>query len=76
MLRISQSKITSYRRQYTLKNFSRALCFLQLKKWDKAEQDCRRALELDPKNVKVSTPFLHRINLLFFVSIVGKLFSW
>uniref|UniRef100_A0A914XUW3 Uncharacterized protein n=1 Tax=Panagrolaimus superbus TaxID=310955 RepID=A0A914XUW3_9BILA len=33
---------------------NRALCFLQTKKFDKAEQDCRRALELDQKNIKAS----------------------
>jgi STIP1 family protein 1 len=34
--------------------FSRALCYLQMKKLDKAEQDCRRALELDQKNIKAN----------------------
>jgi STIP1 family protein 1 len=33
---------------------NRALCYLQIKKLDKAEQDCRRALELDQKNVKAN----------------------
>ncbi|KAK0402677.1 hypothetical protein QR680_016470 [Steinernema hermaphroditum] len=33
---------------------NRALCFLRLKKWDRAMDDCRKAMELDPKNVKAN----------------------
>ncbi|KAE9550396.1 hypothetical protein FO519_006385 [Halicephalobus sp. NKZ332] len=33
---------------------NRALCHLQLKHWEDAESDCRRALELDSKNVKAN----------------------
>jgi STIP1 family protein 1 len=33
---------------------NRALCYLQTKKWDQAETDCRRALELDQKNIKAN----------------------
>lgn len=32
---------------------NRALCHLNLKKWNQAEDDCRKALELDKKNIKV-----------------------
>jgi STIP1 family protein 1 len=32
---------------------NRALCYMRQKKWNLAEDDCRRALELDPRNVKV-----------------------
>uniref|UniRef100_A0A0X3PB78 E3 ubiquitin-protein ligase CHIP n=1 Tax=Schistocephalus solidus TaxID=70667 RepID=A0A0X3PB78_SCHSO len=31
---------------------NRALCYVQLKQYDKAFADCRRALELDPSNLK------------------------
>ncbi|XP_026461678.1 RNA polymerase II-associated protein 3-like [Ctenocephalides felis] len=31
---------------------NRALCYLKLEKWAKAEKDCCRALEIDPKYVK------------------------
>lgn len=31
---------------------NRALCYLQIKQWEKAAQDCRKALELDRKSVK------------------------
>uniref|UniRef100_A0A1I8A328 E3 ubiquitin-protein ligase CHIP n=1 Tax=Steinernema glaseri TaxID=37863 RepID=A0A1I8A328_9BILA len=33
---------------------NRALCYLRLKKWDRAMDDCRKAMELDPKNVKAN----------------------
>jgi STIP1 homology and U-box containing protein 1 len=32
---------------------NRALCWINLKQWDRAEDDCRKALEIDKKNVKV-----------------------
>ena len=31
---------------------NRALCYLKLKKWELASNDCRHALELDSNNVK------------------------
>uniref|UniRef100_A0A7E4VP41 E3 ubiquitin-protein ligase CHIP n=1 Tax=Panagrellus redivivus TaxID=6233 RepID=A0A7E4VP41_PANRE len=31
---------------------NRALCYLQMKQSDKAEKDCRRAIEIEPKNIK------------------------
>ena len=33
---------------------NRALCCLNLKKWDQAAQDCRKALDLDKKNIKAN----------------------
>jgi len=33
---------------------NRALCQLQLKKWDSAADDCRKALELDKRNIKAN----------------------
>ncbi|TKR71662.1 hypothetical protein L596_019224 [Steinernema carpocapsae] len=33
---------------------NRALCFLRLKKWERAMDDCRKAIDLDPKNVKAN----------------------
>uniref|UniRef100_A0AC34RJK2 U-box domain-containing protein n=1 Tax=Panagrolaimus sp. JU765 TaxID=591449 RepID=A0AC34RJK2_9BILA len=33
---------------------NRALCHIQIKKWEQAESDCRRALELDPKHIKAN----------------------
>jgi len=46
------------RRQFSLLDSSyftnRALCYLNLKKWDQAGQDCRRALDLDKKNIKAN----------------------
>lgn len=33
---------------------NRALCYLNLKKWNQAEDDCRKALELDKKNIKAN----------------------
>lgn len=32
---------------------NRSLCFMKLKELDRAGQDCRSALELDKRNVKV-----------------------
>lgn len=31
---------------------NRALCYLHLKQWEKASQDCRKAIELDRRSVK------------------------
>jgi len=31
---------------------NRALCYLKLKQWESAVQDCRRALELDKTSIK------------------------
>uniref|UniRef100_A0A915E155 E3 ubiquitin-protein ligase CHIP n=1 Tax=Ditylenchus dipsaci TaxID=166011 RepID=A0A915E155_9BILA len=33
---------------------NRALCYLNLKKWEMAADDCRKALELDKKNIKAN----------------------
>ncbi|KAI1724410.1 u-box domain-containing protein [Ditylenchus destructor] len=33
---------------------NRALCYLNLKKWDQAAGDCRKALDLDKKNIKAN----------------------
>jgi Tfp pilus assembly protein PilF len=32
---------------------NRALCNLNLKKWESAAEDCRKALDIDRKNIKV-----------------------
>lgn len=39
---------------------NRALCYLNLKKWNQAEDDCRKALELDKKNIKVILNFFEQ----------------
>ncbi|CAD5234212.1 unnamed protein product [Bursaphelenchus xylophilus] len=41
---------------------NRALCFVNLKKWNLAADDCRRALELDGRNIKANY-FLGKICL-------------
>jgi STIP1 family protein 1 len=33
---------------------NRALCFLNLKKWEQAADDCRKALDIDKKNIKAN----------------------
>jgi STIP1 family protein 1 len=33
---------------------NRALCYLHMKQWEKAADDCRKALELDRKSVKAN----------------------
>lgn len=33
---------------------NRALCYMQTMQWEKAEDDCKKALDLDRKNVKVT----------------------
>ena len=38
---------------------NRALCYMQVKRWQLAADDCRRALALDARNVKVSSASGH-----------------
>lgn len=47
---------------------NRCLCYMKLKNWELAADDCRRVLELDSRNVKVSLNFS-----LIYLSILGKL---
>lgn len=41
---------------------NRALCCLNLKKWEQTADDCRKALDLDRKNIKVCIKFVWAIS--------------